>query len=145
MQMRVSKILLLVETLFLVAPIGFLFTLVLPMAFGFLIVPPRHPTMTVLMFAMGAALVAALRVIIAFCRAGVSGLRVIHKAWWALCIGGGLISIVGCVSAVVSRFYDFPAGHLILALRMGIYGVPLMIPFAHVLVEYYFREPHLKS
>jgi hypothetical protein len=123
-----------------------LFTLVLlPMAFGFLLGPHRHPAMAVLTFAMGAALVAALRVIVAFCRNGVSGLRGVHRGWWALCIAGGLLSIVGCVSAIVSRFYAFPADHFVLALRMGIYGVPLMIPFAHVLLEYFFRDPRTES
>jgi len=141
MPTRVSKILLLIEAIALIAPTGLLFITLLPGAFALLF---TSPAVSLLVFTMGAALIAALRVSLGFCIDGVSGLQRVHKAWWWLCVTGVLISVAGAVAVHLKRSMILPANEFTQVLRMGSTGLLLMIPLSHVLLERLFRSrsPH---
>jgi len=140
MPTRVSKFLLGLEALLLIVPISFLFITLLPGAFALLFKPQNFPAASLLTFAMGAALLSAARVIAAFYLDGVLGLRRVHGVWWFLCAAGALISVAGVVTATLRKSVDASESDFIFVLKLSAVGVPLMIPLAHVLLEYFFRK-----
>lgn len=142
MPIRLSKAILLLEALLLMLPIGILFMTLLPgavvMLFNFGSV--ASPAASVLVFLMGAALVAAVRVIAAFCEEGASGLRRVHRRWWWLCVAGALISVAGLLAVLWKKYMSLPGNDLTFVLKLAVYGLPLLIPLSHVALELLFRR-----
>ncbi len=140
MSKRFSKTLLVIEALLLVVPIGVLFTTLLPGAFILLLGPATSRAASLLVFAMGGALIAAARVIAAFWTDPVSGLRRVHVAWWWLCAAGAVISVAGVVAVILKRSIGLPANDFTFALKLAVFGIPLLVPLAHVVLEYFLRR-----
>jgi hypothetical protein len=139
MSTRFSKILLVCEALLLIMPISLLFITTLPGAFAALAGPAAGRAASVLIFAMGGALLAAVLITAAFCIDGVAGLRRVRAAWWGLSAAGALISIAGVVTVILKKFITLPNNDFIFVLRLASMGILLMIPLAHVLLERLFR------
>jgi hypothetical protein len=146
MPTRISKFLLLFEAVVLIAPIGVLFLMVLPVEFALAFRSRSLASLaaSVAILAMGAALVAAVRVISGFCVGGASGLLLVRKVWWWLCAAGAVTTVAGTVAALLMRSMLMPVNDFTSVLKTGMYGAPLMLPLAHVLLEYFFRSksPH---
>jgi hypothetical protein len=142
MPIRFSKILLLIEALFLIVPISLLFTTLLPAAFSFLFKfkSLSSSASSLLVFVMGAALLSSARVLAAFYCEGASGLRRVHGVWWCLCAAGASISVAGVVTSILKRSVGVSDSDFVFVLKLASMGILLIIPLAHVLLELLFRS-----
>lgn len=138
MPIRVSRILLLVEGVVLVLPIGALFLTLIPGALFFFTSLSAFAA-SALTATIGVALLATLGVMGTFWSHGAEGLHSVPRSWWWLCAAGAAIALIGGVSWMFRKSIHLPGGDFFVVLRLAAYGVPLLIPFAHVLIEYFFR------
>ncbi|MEO8308675.1 MAG: hypothetical protein ABI616_11625 [Pseudomonadota bacterium] len=139
MPVRFSKALLLVEGLVLVLPIGVLFLTLVPGALFFFRSFSAFAA-SVLILIIGVALLAAIGVMGQFWSHGVEGLRALPKSWWRLCFAGAAISVLGGLYVILKKSVLFPGNDFFFALKLSAYGLPLLLPFVHVLLELFLRK-----
>jgi hypothetical protein len=97
-----------------------------------------------LLLLISASFVAAIVVMGAFCTGGVAALRSLRRIWWWLCAAGAILSLIGGTLLLSdTHAYAFD-NNVSFALRVGVYGTPLLIPYVHVLLELFLRRgvPH---
>lgn len=95
----------------------------------------------VLLLTMGASLVAALTLMGTFSVHGLTGLRQRGRTWWWLCGLGAALALVGVGLYAATQRGLMINSDLATMFYYGGIGVPLLIPYAHVLCENFFRAP----
>ena len=94
-----------------------------------------------LLIAMGASLAATLTVVGTFSVLGPSGLRQLRRTWWWLCAIGAVIALIGLALNFVPIRGNVVRGDLENMFYYGVFGAPLLVPYAHALCEYFYRTP----
>ncbi len=137
MPTHISRILLAIEGALIGFPLGLIMLQFMPM-FIASAVGSRDAIFAVpLLLLILASFVAAIFVIRKFCLGGAEGLRSISRIWLWLCAAGAVMTLTGTAAI----FIDLPAnGHSWVAVRLAAYGVPLLIPLVHVLLEVFLRK-----
>jgi hypothetical protein len=138
MSTRFSKVLILIEGLVLVVPVGALFLTLVPGAlFFFRSIAALGASL--LVAAIGASFAGALGLMGAFWSRGAEGLRSAPKSWWRLGAMGAVISITGLLSTIIRHRLHLPGNDFLQVLGLSSFGLPLLLPLGHLALEYFFR------
>jgi hypothetical protein len=129
MSERVSKFIVAAEALLLVLPVTLLFLFWAPDEFLRPLFHGFHMR-RIIACLIGVALISGWWLMIAFWRGGSNALRDTHAVVWVAATCGGAAAIVAGVLLLV-----FQSVELLGTFVMFVFGLPLLIPFAHLLIE----------
>jgi hypothetical protein len=140
MTQRLSKFLLALEAILLVAPITFLFTMIASEMLQSSLEFKTAWQLGLLTFVIIAtSLGAGWSLMFEFWRNGPTGLRKSPFIAWAFVLCGGLAALVAAVFLATAD----PSGWLPAAkhsLSAFVFGLPLLVPLCHLLAERFFRS-----
>jgi hypothetical protein len=135
MSPALSKVLVMAEALLIGVPLGLIF---LPVALMSVFVTPLAIP---LLLVLGSSFVAAMVTMARFIDAGADGLRQLRKRWWVLYTAGATVVVAGwLVYVVVTRPGRQVSEELGFALFVTAFGTPMLVPYAHLLLERQLRK-----
>ena len=140
MSIVLSKLLLVFEGLVLAVPVAYWGILVLPAALLSVVRSAAAFVACLIAIAMVLFIFAAYRVMLRFVVGGTQGLRHMSRIWWWLCALGATFTIGAALLLAIARPRLPISNDVSFMLSCGAYGVPFLVPYAHVAIENWLRE-----